>query len=69
MTALTTIVTVVTAVLVVYYLIYNLVYILLVVRAGAAITDQVAWPAELTQALTFANPLAPGVSVIVPAHN
>lgn len=50
MTALSTIVTVVTVVLVVYYLIYNLVYILLVVRAGAAITDQVAWPAELTQA-------------------
>lgn len=69
MTALSTIVTVVTVVLVVYYLIYNLVYIVLVVRAGAAITDQVAWPAELTQALTFANPLAPGVSVIVPAYN
>ena len=69
MTALSTIVTVVTVVLVVYYLIYNLVYILLVVRAGAAITDQVAWPDELTQALTFANPLAPGVSVIVPAYN
>lgn len=69
MTALTTIVTVVTTVLVVYYLLYNLVYILLVVRAGAAIADDIAWPAELTQALTFANPLAPGVSVIVPAHN
>lgn len=69
MTGLATAVTVVTTVLVVYYLLYNLVYIVLVVRAAAAITEDLAWPAELTQSLTFANPLAPGVSVLVPAHN
>lgn len=69
MTALVPVVTVVTAVLVVYYLVYNLVYLLLVVRAAAAITQELAWPAELTHALTFANPLAPGVTVIVPAHD
>ncbi|MGP7961189.1 glycosyltransferase family 2 protein [Sanguibacter sp. A247] len=58
-----------TAVLVVYYLAYNVLYIVLVARAGRAIATELAWPAALTRDLTFANPLSPGVSVLVPAHN
>ncbi|WP_102507819.1 glycosyltransferase family 2 protein [Sanguibacter massiliensis] len=69
MTVLESVVWWTTAVLVVYYLAYNVLYILLVARAGRAITSELAWPATLTRDLTFANPLSPGVSVLVPAHN
>lgn len=69
MSVLETVVWWTTAVLVVYYLAYNLLYILLVAQAGRAIATELAWPAELTRDLTFANPLSPGVSVLVPAHN
>jgi len=62
-------VVVLTYVLVAYYLAYNLLYLVLVLRAGRSIAQQLAWPAELTRDLTFASPLSPGVSVLVPAHN
>lgn len=69
MNALETVVWWTTAVLVLYYLAYNLLYIVLVALAGRAITSELSWPASLTRDLTFANPLSPGVSVLVPAHN
>lgn len=69
MSVLADVVTWVTIVLVVYYLAYNLLFIALVVRAGGAIATELAWPDTMTRDLTFANPLTPGVSVLVPAHN
>lgn len=69
MTVLADVVFWVTAVLVLYYLAYNVLFIALVARAGGAIAAELAWPDSMTRDLTFANPLTPGVSVLVPAHN
>ncbi|MGN8246118.1 glycosyltransferase family 2 protein [Cellulomonas soli] len=60
---------VVAFVLIAYYLVYNLLGGLLVARAAAAVVAEAAWPDALTHDLTFANPLTPGVSVLVPAHD
>ncbi|GAA4622923.1 glycosyltransferase family 2 protein [Cellulomonas oligotrophica] len=61
----TTLVLVVT----VYYAVHNLLLVLLVARAGAAVVEEAQWPHDLTHSMTFANPLTPGVSVLVPAHD
>ncbi|WP_448629101.1 glycosyltransferase family 2 protein [Cellulomonas soli] len=60
---------VVAFVLIGYYLVYNLLVGLLVARAAVAVVAESAWPDTLAHDLTFANPLTPGVSVLVPAHD
>ena len=64
-----TVATAITVLLTVYYLVYNVLFGALVTRAAFAVAAEVAWPDDLTHELTFSNPLAPGVSVLVPAHN
>lgn len=61
--------TIITLVLAVYYLIYHVVTIWIVMIAAAQIARDTRWPHKFEEIETFSNPLAPLVSVIVPAHN
>jgi cellulose synthase/poly-beta-1,6-N-acetylglucosamine synthase-like glycosyltransferase len=61
--------TVLTYAFIVYYGLYNLTYLLILIRAGVEISREVLWPTSTNLAETFANPLTPGISVVVPAHN
>lgn len=61
--------TVITAVAIAYYGVHHLIYGSIVVRAAFHVGREQRWADETAQSLTFSNPLAPGVSVIVPAHN
>ncbi|WP_062132295.1 glycosyltransferase family 2 protein [Demequina aestuarii] len=61
--------TTVTAVAIVYYAVHHLIFGSVVIRAALHVGREQRWADETAQSLTFANPLAPGVSVIVPAHN
>ena len=59
----------VTWVLIVYYALYNGIFLLIVTRAAVAVRREVAWPSRMNLAEVFANPLTPGISIVVPAHN
>jgi cellulose synthase/poly-beta-1,6-N-acetylglucosamine synthase-like glycosyltransferase len=61
--------TVITLVLAVYYLVYHLGTIWIVMIAAREIGRETRWPHKFEEIETFSNPLAPTVSVIVPAHN
>lgn len=52
-----------------YFLLYQLLYIAIVVWAIGAIADERRWASDELLSGTFASPLTPGVSVLVPAHN
>lgn len=52
-----------------YFLLYQLIYLVIVTRAIGAITDERRWASDDLLSGTFASPLTPGVSVLVPAHN
>ena len=69
MTGLMTTLTVITLVLAVYYLVYHLGTIWIVMIAAREIGRETRWPHKFEEIETFSNPLAPTVSVIVPAHN
>lgn len=69
MVELMIILTVITLVLAVYYLVYHLGNIWIVMIAAADISSEARWPHKFEEIETFSNPLAPVVSVIVPAHN
>jgi len=68
-TGLMTTLTVITLVLAVYYLVYHLGTIWIVMIAAREIGRETRWPHKFEEIETFSNPLAPTVSVIVPAHN
>jgi len=53
----------------VYFGLYQLFYLTIVVRAIGAIADERRWASDELLSGTFASPLTPGVTVIVPAHN
>ena len=61
--------TIITLVLAVYYLIYHLGTVWIVMIAAVQIARETRWPHKFEEIETFSNPLAPLVSVIVPAHN
>ncbi|GIG55250.1 glycosyltransferase family 2 protein [Demequina activiva] len=69
MNVLHTIFTVVTTVAIFYYLIHHLIFGSVIVRAAFHVGRQQRWEDEQAHALTFSNPLAPGISVLIPAHN
>jgi cellulose synthase/poly-beta-1,6-N-acetylglucosamine synthase-like glycosyltransferase len=52
-----------------YFLLYQLIYITIVARAIGAIADERRWASDDLLSGTFASPLTPGVSVLVPAYN
>ena len=52
-----------------YFGLYQLIYVTIVVRAIGAIADERRWASDELLSGTFASPLTPGVSVLVPAHN
>ena len=53
----------------VYFGLYQLTYLLIVVRAIGSIAEERRWASDELLSGTFASPLTPGVSVLVPAHN
>lgn len=53
----------------VYFATYQLFYLTIVIRAIGAIADERKWASDDLLSGTFASPLTPGVTVIVPAHN
>lgn len=55
--------------LTIYYTLYNLSFLLLFARANIDIVRETRWPRQISLGEIFANPLTPGVSIIVPAHN
>ncbi|WP_084101766.1 glycosyltransferase [Demequina sp. NBRC 110051] len=61
--------TAVTLALTLYYLTHHVIFASVIIGATVHVAREQRWEDENTQALTFSNPLAPGVSVIVPAHN
>jgi len=61
--------TIITLVLAVYYLIYHVGTVWIVMIAAVQIARETRWPHKFEEIETFSNPLAPTVSVIVPAHN
>ena len=61
--------TIITLVLAVYYLIYHVGTVWIVMIAAVQIARETRWPHKFEEIETFSNPLAPLVSVIVPAHN
>ena len=52
-----------------YYVTYNVLFLVILIRASTNITDDLRWPVAPILAATFANPLTPKVSIVVPAHN
>ena len=52
-----------------YFALYQLFYVTIVIRAIGAIADERRWASDELLSGTFASPLTPGVSVLVPAHN
>lgn len=52
-----------------YYLVYHVGNLVIVWAASRRIAAEVAWPTDLDASEVFANPLTPGVTVIVPAHD
>lgn len=68
-TGVTEVLQAVVVALLVYYLVHNVLFAALVVRAAAAIGRELAWPDRMAHDLSFANPLTPAVSVVVPAHD
>jgi len=69
MSVVSTVITVITSALIVYYLLHGVLFGGLVVRAAITIARELAWPDTIAHDVTFANPLTPTVSVLVPAHN
>src|SRR5660398_285535 len=69
MSVVSTVITVITSALIVYYLLHGVLFGGLVVRAAITIARELAWPDTIAHGVTFANPLTPTVSVLVPAHN
>ena len=61
--------TIITLVLAVYYLIYHVGTVWISMIAAVQIARETRWPHKFEEIETFSNPLAPLVSVIVPAHN
>ncbi len=53
----------------IYFATYQLLYVTIVIRAIGAIADERRWASDELLSGTFASPLTPGVSVLVPAHN
>ncbi|MBH0052830.1 glycosyltransferase family 2 protein [Salinibacterium sp. SWN139] len=58
-----------TWVLIVYYAIYNGVFLVVLLKGALEVSREVNWPSSMTLSEIFANPLTPGISIIVPAHN
>lgn len=59
----------VTWILIVYYSIYNGIFLVVLLRGALEVSREVNWPSSMSLSEIFANPLTPGISVIVPAHN
>lgn len=55
--------------LAIYYALYNISFIIIFTRANIDILRETRWPRQISLTEIFANPLTPGVSIIVPAHN
>lgn len=58
-----------TIVFAIYFGLYQLFSVTIVVRAIGAIADERRWASDDLLSGTFASPLTPGVSILVPAHN
>lgn len=69
MTALQLVFTITTVVATLYYLLHHVIFGSVVLRAAFHVAREQRWEDQAAQALTFSNPLAPGISVAVPAHN
>lgn len=52
-----------------YYVIYHVLFLAVIGRAAIAVGSTLRWRSEDLLAAIFANPLTPGVTVIIPAHN
>jgi cellulose synthase/poly-beta-1,6-N-acetylglucosamine synthase-like glycosyltransferase len=59
----------VTWILIVYYALYNGTFLMVFLRGALEVSREVNWPSAMSRAEIFANPLTPGISIIVPAHN
>lgn len=69
MSALELAFSIVTVLAIAYYGVHHLIFGSVVIRAAFHVGREQRWADETAESLTFANPLAPGVSVLVPAHN
>lgn len=59
----------VTWTLIVYYALYNGIFLLVLLRGAREVSREVNWPSAMSLSEVFANPLTPGISIVVPAHN
>lgn len=59
----------VTWMLIIYYGLYNGIFLIVLMRGALEVSREVNWPSAMSLSEVFANPLTPGISIIVPAHN
>jgi len=59
----------VTWMLIIYYGLYNGIFLIVLMRGALEVSREVNWPSSMSLSEVFANPLTPGISIIVPAHN
>ncbi|WP_219949816.1 glycosyltransferase family 2 protein [Salinibacterium sp. M195] len=59
----------VTWTLIAYYALYNGIFLVILLRGALEVSREVSWPSSASLSEVFANPLTPGISIIVPAHN
>tara|TARA_R110002051_G_C8755997_1_gene500953 strand:+ start:3510 stop:4964 length:1455 start_codon:yes stop_codon:yes gene_type:complete len=55
--------------LIIYYGLYNGIFLIILLRGAVQVSREVNWPSAMSLSEVFANPLTPGMSIIVPAHN